>query len=310
MKGNIVLSVCLALASIMVANAQDGIVARHHSGKVTLYSGAKIQEAMDASLKGDTLYLSEGLFAGFNLGHSIVLIGSGKNTIITGDVNFGDYYSPEGELDDCVFKGLNVLKAFMVWGRTKGFRMDQCILERLGIWSTMENAQISRCFIKDLLQMNGGDVQGLTVRNSKIRIVYGGGSFPHAASFYNCNVGGSSDVRLENNTYYQCIVGQTWYGTYVNCLYYQIYGEATITDSWRTTWDSSWSDYSEDGLNSPFSDEEMAGQGWLGADGKVVGITGGDTPYTLELSTPHVVNHNVEVDNNNKTLKVSLKMNE
>ena len=61
-------------------------------------------------------------------------------------------------------------------------------------------------------------------------------------------------------------------------------------------------------LNCSLSDEELKTLGYHGDNGNVVGITGGDIPYTLELATPHIVEHKIEPDNINRTLKVFLKM--
>ena len=45
---------------------------------------------------------------------------------------------------------------------------------------------------------------------------------------------------------------------------------------------------------------------YVGNDGKVVGITGGDNPYTLTPSVPHVSAHSIEVDAVNQKLNVTL----
>ena len=61
-------------------------------------------------------------------------------------------------------------------------------------------------------------------------------------------------------------------------------------------------------MNCSYSDEELKTKGYIGTDGTVIGITGGYAPYTLELFAPHIAEHKIEVDDVNKTLKVTLKM--
>ena len=45
---------------------------------------------------------------------------------------------------------------------------------------------------------------------------------------------------------------------------------------------------------------------YLGTDGTVVGIYGGDTPFTLEPSVPKVTSSDLDLDNENKVLNVTL----
>ena len=86
MKQKMILTVCLAVLGMLGVKAQQSIIALHHEGNVTIFAGAKTQEAMDASVKGDTLYLSEGTFAGFNVTHGIVVLGSGEKTVVSGNI--------------------------------------------------------------------------------------------------------------------------------------------------------------------------------------------------------------------------------
>ena len=86
MKKKMFLTVCFVVLGMLSVKAQQSIIALHHEGNVTIYAGAKTQEAMDASVKGDTPYLSEGTFAGFNVTHGIVVLGSGENTVVSGNI--------------------------------------------------------------------------------------------------------------------------------------------------------------------------------------------------------------------------------
>ena len=45
---------------------------------------------------------------------------------------------------------------------------------------------------------------------------------------------------------------------------------------------------------------------YVGTDGTIVGIYGGETPYTLEPTVPKVTNSNLQLDMENKKLNVNL----
>ena len=61
-------------------------------------------------------------------------------------------------------------------------------------------------------------------------------------------------------------------------------------------------------MNCSLSEAQLRTKGYLGSDGSVVGVDGGgDTPFTLASPLLQVVEHDIEVDNNNKKLRVTLK---
>ena len=49
MTQKMILTVCLAVLGMLGVKAQQSIIALHHEGNVTIFAGAKTQEAMDAS---------------------------------------------------------------------------------------------------------------------------------------------------------------------------------------------------------------------------------------------------------------------
>ena len=50
----------------------------------------------------------------------------------------------------------------------------------------------------------------------------------------------------------------------------------------------------------------LQSNGYLGTDGTVVGIDGGDTPFTLVPSVPKVTSSDLQLDNEKKELNVTL----
>ena len=55
-----------------------------------------------------------------------------------------------------------------------------------------------------------------------------------------------------------------------------------------------------------YSTTDLQSNGYLGTDGTVVGINGGDTPFTLIPSVPKVTSSDIRVDKENKKLNVKL----
>lgn len=316
MKKNFLLTICLAVAGVLGVNAQNSVVALHHDGKVTLYAGSATQAAMDASVKGDTLYFSEGTFGGFNVTHGIVVLGSGVNTIVSGNITITGN-SAKKDLGDYVFSGLNMLHNFVINDSVNGLKMNQCQMADFEVKDrkVLDAAEICMSYIRGTLKFNGyiddgNKVYGIEVLNSKINTVYCGGRNIGSVVFTNCNiceqrpsVVTTGDPSASNNIYNNCIIQEARRSTYINCLYKNTYYAQNLLNCWQD------GDLSFDNsLNCSYSDEELASKGWIGTNGTVVGITGGVQPYTLELFTPHVTEHKIDVDNVNRTLKVTLKM--
>ena len=62
----------------------------------------------------------------------------------------------------------------------------------------------------------------------------------------------------------------------------------------------------ESDCSSSLTDEQLKTNGYLGADGTIVGINGGDTPFTLESSVPTVTSSELNLDLENRKLNVKL----
>lgn len=103
MKKKLFLMACLAVWGVQMSNAQSGTIALHHEGKVTIYDSGNIQSAVDASVKGDTLYLSEGTFGGF----TITKIRQYRRNAYCENCIVNSRYSFVGTLKNCLYKDDN-----------------------------------------------------------------------------------------------------------------------------------------------------------------------------------------------------------
>ena len=305
MKKILLSVVCLVMVGMQSIKAQVAICALHHNGSVTIYGQPLIQDAIDAAVQGDTLYLSEGTFAGFTVAKPIAIIGAGQTTVISGKVTVGstDAATEEGLL----LNGIRMLSNINFYGVTNGVQISQCLMESGCGFSSDESASFNNIEII-MSQIKGGlylcdKIANISVLNSKIRDVYdyaGEGG----ATFLNCHVYSTDHGGNGNNNYINSIVDLAYTGYYKNCLWYST-SSATLVDCQKP--DSYFFD-DFTALNCTLSDEELRNAGYLGTDGTVVGITGGENPFTLVMSEMQVTQGSLEVDNVEKKLKVTLTL--
>lgn len=306
MKKKMFMMLCLAILGIQVSKAQQSIIALHHEGNVTIFAGSKTQEAMDASVKGDTLYLSEGTFAGFNVTHGIVVLGSGERTILSGDVTITGN-DEKKDLGGYVFGGLNLLHDFVVNDSVNGLRISQCQMNNFTVKDGihLETGEMVMSNVRNIMWISK-NIQGFDVINSEIRGIhyYSYGGDQGVVNFTHCNIGWHENAEnvtgIGKTTYVNCTNHEICSGTYIKCIYSSIWSQANKNNIKLT------SCYYVPGYKN--DKDSLTAAGYLGNDGTVVGITGGECPFTLELATPHIVDHKVDVDNVNRKLTVTLKM--
>lgn len=295
--------VCLMNVGMQSMMAQVAVAALHHEGNVTIYPAAKIQDAIDAAVKGDTLYLSEGVFGGFTIATPIAIIGAGQTTSISTDVTIGKSGTTiEGGL---LLSGLNFVQNVKNKYSIDGLRIIQCTIGGdLGFTHDSmiySNIEVFFSHVKGEVDLYTS-VKSLTVVNSKVFQVGSDGATSGAVSFLNCNVKNSrSTYAGPDNVYSNCIVETVVSSTFLNCLY-NTHSSGTLSNCYQTLFTL------DEDLNSPLPDEELRANGFLGTDGTVVGITGGSTPYTLVTPTKQVIEHDIEVDNAARKMKVTLKL--
>ena len=295
----------LTMMSIQSVKAQSSIVALHHEGNVTLYSSTQLQTALDAAVEGDTLYLSEGTFSGDVklVKSNICISGAGKNTILAGNLWLGE--STTASIENNTLEGLNILGSNVWVYSLKNCKMSQCQFNTMRSGSSegyTTELLISNCFCKEELTMQG--MIGIAAFNSKFVKLSKRAGAAGGASFTNCNIGtipfesgdnyGNDNTRIFTN----CIIND-WgtKATCVNCYLRTSEAAGSLTDCYVST--TAALDDNMDCVLDNLSD-------YVGNDGKVVGITVGDNPYTLTPSVPHVSAHSIEVDAVNQKLNVTL----
>ena len=298
--------VCLMMVGIQSVKAQVAIAALHHEGNVTIYSSA--QAAIDNSVAGDTIYLSEGIFGGFKVEKPIAIIGAGRTTMISSDITLGKSGSTDSIAPGLLLSGLNIVQDVKFYNTIEGARITQCKIG--GTCSFVNSGNYSFDNIEILMSQIGTltpsiTVKGLSVVASKISSVHGDGYDEGSVIFLNCNIndaGKNYGTTNINNSYMSCIINQLGYGVYTNCLYNQTYSGAVIYECYQQTFSL------DDDLNCSLTDDNLRTAGYLGPDGTFVGITGGEVKFSLVMPVAQVVEHSLEVDQAEKKLKVSLKL--
>jgi len=292
MKRILFIIVCLAIAGTQSLKAQPSIAALHHSGRVTLYSGAKLQTAIDKAVAGDTIYLSEGTFPGeIKIGEKICLIGAGEKTFMAGDLYIEDAVNDPIILLD----GINILGTIRAYSCAT-LTISQCKFIGYEYGSDGGNypseTTIVRSYCTDYLY--SGDA--LTVVNSKIKSM----SNPGSGTFSHCNIGTieGSNTNGHEMIFTNCIINSEKIG--IDC-FSCLFGPTTTYSFQMNCWKSK-TDVLDENLDCVLTNMS----GYMGNDGTVVGIMGGDTPYTLKPSAPHVSEHKIEVDAENQKLNVTL----
>ena len=299
--------VCLMMAGIQSVKAQVAIAALHHEGNVTIYSAASLQTAIDNSVAGDTIYLSEGIFGGFKVEKPIAIIGAGRTTMISSDITLGKANSTDSIAPGLLLSGLNIVQNVTFSSVIEGARITQCKIGGKCTFSnnssvySYDNIEILMSQIETLTPSPA--VKGLSVVASKISSVPQDGYGEGSVTFLNCNinnVGNSNSTK--NNSFMSCIINQLGGGVYTNCLYYLTNADAVIYNCYQQTFSL------DNDLNCSLTDDNLRSARCFGPDGTLVGITGGEVKFTLVTPVAQVVEHSIEVDQAEKKLKVSLKL--
>ena len=302
---------CLLVAGTSTVKAQNAKIILHHNGTPTFFSSNETQAALDASADGDTLYFSEGNYSGgITISKKVVMIGYGdEKSVISGNVSVA--IGAGGEtLTKTLMEGLRVYDGTITIDKSiKGLIIRKCTFPTIQFKADVEEARIDRCRVLNTsygIRLSNY-VKGLVVNNSKIRYIEGDAPAAESAIFTNCNIRRES---LNNTaTYMNCILSglgssQVATNTYINCLVRDgnnYISSAESHDCWK--YDTNPVD---DNMDCVLTDEQLLSVGYVGTDGKVIGINGGETPYSLTTTAPKITEFSSAVDA--ETLKVTVNL--
>lgn len=305
----------VAACAFFAVSAQHPMVTLSHNGELSFFTNlTALESAYNAAVNGDTIYLSQGEFivngGKFEIKKGLSIVGNGYGSHILGDITIAitkNNYVADAPLFD-------------------GVRLDKLLFSNVNP-STPETAEIRRCWIRTLVD---GAYAANNITYDKCYIedadFYGSGTVFLKNSKVNCN---TTNSHLYYVTAVNCNIGVGGYYplTAISCILRKrtttqpsVQGSsASIINcllDFKPTSSSLYQHecYYIEGASESILDDKMnctlnlTESGYLGEDGTVVGIQGGEYPFSENPSVPSVDtdNSSVEYDAENNKLKVSI----
>lgn len=303
----------VAISSIFAALAQNPMVTLSHNGELTFFTNlAAFQSAVEAAEDGDILYLSEGDFI-LNEGKcdilkQLTIIGSGYKSHILGLVSFNLHNNTFERTNPLLLDGVRLESLEFSGQDTSVKHLGETEIRRSWIETVYQgdaagtNALYENCYITTANFDTGfGNV---LLKNSKINKIDGSNSYN--IDIKNCNINGLTYYpRNMISSILDFTTGTDYAGpsTLLNCLLHTdaVPEDVKAYDCYFVISAYSW--LLDENLN-PKKDITD----YKGTDGKVVGVTGGDSPFSENPSVPTVDTEksSVDYDAASNKLKVSI----
>lgn len=308
MNKQLLIAVCIIMMSISASAVTINKALLEHNGEVSLYDGDKIQDAINAASDGDVIYLTLGTFKPFTVTRKITIRGTGDTSIIDGDVTIS--IPGASKLTSPVLESLAVSGKVHVGAQVDDLIIRKCKIANFTIGAQIDGAVIDRCYITNQLTLSSY-IKGMTVVNTKLYSVNANSGATQNTAFVNCNI-----YHLNSDYFSGTIINSIIRGSYnninstvlINSLLNNSYvtiGSSSVTQS--CYWTSSTSNLIQsNNCECVFDTYTLQSKAYLGTDATVVGIYGGDTPYTLDPSVPQVTSSDIKLDTKTKKLNVKL----
>lgn len=325
MKKQLIMMACMLMASIAAFAGTNSKILLQHEGGVKVYDSNQMTQALADAVKGDTLFLSEGTFAGFDLTKEVMIRGCGKTTIITGAVKIAIAGNPTFSAP--LLDALKIDNSFTVSQPCNKLHIRKCwITGDISFSAKSEDVLIDRCsnINSDIKKFTiSSNIVSMTVMNSEINYLYSNGVTGSVVTFINCNIR-SRYSEIANQTFINCIFGYGGYHysnysydsyeltncTLLNCLYNTYSSNYNNGNVGNSTLQSCYGVDNGTSLLTDLSKDVLLANGYLGNDGTIVGINGGNTPFDSDMlpAAPKVTDQSISLDLENKKLNVSLKV--
>lgn len=318
MNKQLFLAVCLIMMSLTASAVTINKALLEHNGEVTLYDGDKVQDAINAASDGDVIYLTLGTFKPFTVTRQITIRGTGDTSIIDGDVTISMPGAPK--LTSPVLESLAVSGTVHVGAQVDDMIIRKCKIANFTIGAQIDGAVIDRCYITSALTLSSY-IKGMTVVNTKLYSVKANSGATQNTTFVNCNFyqlypdyfSGTiinSIIQSPQNTYSSFTLSSTvLLNTAINRSNMDG-SDKFIIGSSSVTQDCYISNFGRNYVVSECECKDdtytLQSKAYLGTDGTVVGIYGGDTPFTLDPTVPKVTNSDIKLDTKTKKLNVKL----
>lgn len=332
----IIMLIMVMISFVVAVNAQRPLVTLSHNGELSFFSNlSALEDAINKAENGDIIYLSEGQFTTtadtIKITKRLSFIGCGYDSRIMTPILVNMKNNTAPEMKTPLFDGLQLatlkfLQDTIATNSTINAEIRKCYIRNLyNPFYAAKNFIIDRCYLSyayfDGLESNQSN---LTVQNSKI---FAGHSM-YYITIINCNVyqlsylpkiAISSILGLATSTpggsYNKFYLSK---GTPAPSLYNSFYMNSYWTDNnynGKTGFAKAYNCYYS---NINILDEkvsanvDLGAKGYLGEDGRRIGIYGGEFPFSENPSVPTVDSEksSVEYDADANKLKVTITVKE
>ncbi|MDE6562014.1 MAG: hypothetical protein K2K75_11590 [Muribaculaceae bacterium] len=316
------LTMIVAVCAIFAASAQRPLVTLSHDGTLSFFSNlSAFEDAISAATDGDIIYLSEGQFTTaadtVKINKRLSIQGCGYKSRVMCHLKIDMRNNTADEIYHPLFDGVRLRSLLFAADtlnriKTHNAEIRKSYIEKIDyIGYAAENVILDRCWIKHF-DADGASGSNVTLQNSKIEEVPEGVQdyCLHMAyvTVINCNFGRINylpKVTISSILGYASTVnGYRAYGSpaLYNTLTYQTLPSGTISDGCYISQSFSLDD------NCEVDESTLKTNNWLGQDGTVVGVYGGEFPFTENPSVPTVdsANSSVEYDTESNKLNVTI----
>lgn len=303
----------VAVCAFLAASAQHPMVTLSHDGELSFFSNlTAFNAAVDSAQNGDVLYLSEGEFVieggALTLKKRLSIVGNGYGSHLLGDITINMSSNENGYMDAPLFDGVRLDKLSFDNSPSSKRNLKESEIRRCWIRELVNGAYAGddvtydKCYIENAKFSGTGSV---LVKNSKV----GNVTYAYNTTAINSHIYNLSYYPL---TTISCII-HTGNQPSVNgssCTIINSLLDFTPPSSGVYTHDC----YIYSDETQPLLDEKLdcplnlTELGYLGQDDTVVGIYGGEDPFSENPSVPSVdtANSSVEYDAEGNKLKVSI----
>lgn len=338
------ISVLVLTITQMVAQdtQENSIITLRHQGSETNFAYNKMQDAINAAIDGDTIFLSAGDFEGdVVVDKRLAFIGVGEykedensysylksnysgrfvfdlpeDTKLSAKLFEGVYFHNNTftfskSIENVIFKKCQISVCnFTIEKSMKSILFDRCSMFTVDFPNKSPLKVIARnCY------MHNTKLQGESVICSHCNII--------PVTYIHQDEDGNKSHRgnIETGEYDNCIISNVYDGntyplyegtnssaSYTNCLLYNIDDNVDIFGG-ATNKDCMFSDFDNYQNNILYLTlEELQAKNYLGNDGTVVGNKGGKNPYSLKITKPVVSTSKIHFDKDKNQVQFKLKV--
>ena len=308
----------------MVYSGRHPMATLSHNGELSFFNDLyALERAIDAAENRDTIYLSEGEFivrgGMLTITKRLSIVGNGYGSHILGNINFDLVYNFDSSGDAPLFDGVRMDN--LSFRDPRGTGNNDYVKDHLG------ESEIRRCWI-NTLEDGGNAGHKVTIDKCLIENArFGWGTDNVLVKNSKLRGGGEDADDMDQITAINCNISNAWRfpRTMVSSILTlgrnepDIKYPSSIINSVLEYMPSSSNLFSLDCYihedeNQPLLDENMDCQlnleelGFFGQDGTVVGIYGGESPFSENPSVPTIDSgkSSVEYDAENNRLKVKI----